>query len=522
MPKSFWRNLRDGVESIRRLTAEELVALGADPALLEDPRWVPAVAMPEDFDRFDARFFGMSVRDAEILDPQQRIFLETAWAALEDAGCDPEITGDRVGVFAGAGMSVYLMRNLVSQAEARSLDPLQAMIANMPDSLTARVSYKLNLRGPSYSVQSACSTSMVAVHHARLSLLAGECDVALAGAVSLPLSQLTGYAYQEGSIASPDGHCRAFDAGARGTVFGGGAGIVVLKRLEDALADSDTIRAVLLGSAVNNDGSLKVGFTAPSVEGQEAVLREALAAAGVGPEAISYVEAHGTGTEVGDPIEVQALSRALGGAAQGQVALGSIKTNFGHLDTAAGVAGLIKTILALEHRQIPPSLHYQTPNPAIDFVQLAGLRQQRAGGVALGGSAPRRGKQLRDRRHQLARHPGRGAGGRSFAFISALAPAGALGPHGGGARKGDAESRRSPAPPPGARHRGRGLDAPDRAQGFPLPARGGLPRAGRRGHGFGEPRPGAGVDGRRRARAVRGVPAERPGLAVPGHGTGDL
>jgi amino acid adenylation domain-containing protein len=361
----LWRNLRDGVESIRRLNVGDLAALGADPALLEDQGWVPVVAMPDDFDRFDARFFGMSVRDAEILDPQQRMFLEASWAALEDAGCDPDSTDARVGVFAGAGVSVYLMRNLLSQAEARSLDPLQTMIANMPDTLTARVSYKLNLRGPSYSVQSACSTSLVAVHHARLSLLAGDCDVALAGGVSLPLTQLAGYRYQEGSIASPDGHCRAFDAGARGTVFGGGAGVVVLKRLEDALADGDTVRAVLLGSAVNNDGALKVGFTAPSAAGQEEVLREALAAAGVAPESIGYVEAHGTGTEVGDPIEVQALSRALAGARR--VALGSIKTNFGHLDAAAGVAGLIKTVLALEHRQIPPSLHYETPNPAIDF-----------------------------------------------------------------------------------------------------------------------------------------------------------
>ncbi|HEX3131502.1 MAG TPA: amino acid adenylation domain-containing protein, partial [Thermoanaerobaculia bacterium] len=362
----LWRNLRDGVESIRRLSRENLAALGADPALLDDPAWVPAVAMPEDFDRFDARFFGLSAREAEVLDPQQRLFLEAAWTALEDAGCDPETTGERVGVFAGAGLSVYLVRHLVPQAEARSLDPLQAMIANMPDSLTARVSYKLGLRGPSFSVQSACSTSMVAVHQARLSLLAGECDVALAGGVSLPLSHLAGYRYQEGSIASPDGHCRAFDARARGTVFGGGAGVVVLKRLEDALADGDAIRAVLLGSAVNNDGSLKVGFTAPSVEGQEEVLREALAAAGVEPGSISYVEAHGTGTEVGDPIEVQALSRVLGGRDQA-CALGSVKTNFGHLDTAAGVAGLIKTVLALQNRRIPPSLHYETPNPAIDF-----------------------------------------------------------------------------------------------------------------------------------------------------------
>ncbi|MFP5289364.1 MAG: type I polyketide synthase, partial [Thermoanaerobaculia bacterium] len=245
----------------------------------------------------------------------------------------------------------------------RSADPVQVLIGNTPDSLATRVSYKLDLKGPSYTVQSACSTGLVAVHHACQSLLAGECDVALAGASSLPLGNLSGYLYQEGSIASPDGHCRAFDAGAGGTVFGGGAGAVVLKRLADAEAAGDTIRAVILGTAVNTDGSDKVGYTAPSVTGQAEVIAEALAVAGVEPATISYVEAHGTGTPVGDPIEIAALSQVI----PGPCAIGSVKTNVGHLDTVAGTAGLIKTALALEHGQIPPSLHFRQANPQIDF-----------------------------------------------------------------------------------------------------------------------------------------------------------
>ncbi|HEX7185752.1 MAG TPA: amino acid adenylation domain-containing protein, partial [Thermoanaerobaculia bacterium] len=365
--EQLWENLAAGVESIRQLSPEELA--DADPVLAGDPRHVPAVSMPDGFDRFDALFFGLNHREAELLDPQQRLFLEVAWEALEDAGHEPATAGRSVGVFAGTALSTYLLYHLAQDEEVRrSADPVQLLIANGADSLATRVSYKLGLEGPSYTVQSACSTSLVAVHHACQSLLAGECDVALAGGSSLPLGNRLGYLYTEGSIASPDGHCRAFDAEARGTVFGGGAGAVVLKRLADALRDGDTVRAVLLGSAVNNDGSDKIGYTAPSVTGQAEVIAEALAVAGVEPATISYIEAHGTGTPVGDPIEIAALTQVIGADSRSApCAIGSVKTNFGHLDSAAGVAGLIKTVLALEHGQIPPSLHFERPNPEIDF-----------------------------------------------------------------------------------------------------------------------------------------------------------
>ncbi len=362
--EAFWRNLREGVESIRRLDREELTRLGVAADLMDDPAFVPVSSVPDGIDRFDARFFGINPREAELLDPQHRVFLEVAWEALEDAGYGTG--GGSTGVFAGAGSSQYLLLNLAASPEARATDPLQLMVGNMSDSLATRVSYKLGLEGPSYAVQSACSTSLLAVHAAGQSLLAGECDLALAGGVSIPM--MPGYLYVEGSIASPDGHCRAFDAEARGTVPGGGAGVVVLKRLADALADGDTVRAVILGSAVNNDGARKVGYTAPSVEGQSRVISEALGVAGVDPETVSYVEAHGTGTILGDPIEIQALTRAFRGVSRtGFCALGSVKTNLGHLDTAAGVAGLIKTVLALEHGEIPPSLGFASPNPRIDF-----------------------------------------------------------------------------------------------------------------------------------------------------------
>ncbi|HEX3126202.1 MAG TPA: amino acid adenylation domain-containing protein, partial [Thermoanaerobaculia bacterium] len=363
----FWENLRGGVESIRKLGREELEIQGVDPALIDDPAFVPVWSLPDGYDRFDARLFGFNPREAELLDPQHRVFLEVALEALEDAGWgDPG--GLAVGVFAGTGASAYLLRNLLASSEVRSADPLQFMVGNIPDSLATRVSYKLDLQGPSYAVQSACSTSLLAVHAACQSLLMGECDMALAGGVSLPL--IPGYRHVENSITSPDGHCRAFDAAALGTVPGGGAGAVVLKRLEDALADGDTVRAVILGSAVNNDGALKVGYSAPSVEGQARVIAEALATASVHPEEIAYVEAHGTATPLGDTVEIAALTRAFrlrGSARSGYCALGSVKSNLGHLDAAAGVTGLIKTVLSIEHGEIPPSLHFARPNPQIDF-----------------------------------------------------------------------------------------------------------------------------------------------------------
>jgi phthiocerol/phenolphthiocerol synthesis type-I polyketide synthase E len=367
--EEFWRNLRDGVEAITFLTGEELAALGLPPTLTGDPNYVNAASVLEGVEEFDARFFDYLPREAEVMDPQQRLFLESAWEALERAGYDSERYRGSVGVFAGVSMSTYLL-NLYSNPDAvRLMTRFQLMIGNDKDHLSTRVSYKMNLKGPSISVQTTCSTSLVAVHLACQSLLNGECDMALAGGVSVKIPQKTGYLYREGGISSPDGHCRAFDAKAQGTIGGNGVGVVVLKRLADAAADGDTIHAVVKGSAINNDGSLKVGYTAPSVEGQSEVISEALSMADVDPETITYVEAHGTGTALGDPIEIAALTKAYRARTKkkGFCAVGSVKTNVGHLDAAAGVAGLIKTVLALSHRQIPPSLHFTRPNPKIDF-----------------------------------------------------------------------------------------------------------------------------------------------------------
>jgi acyl transferase domain-containing protein len=364
--EAFWRNLERGVESITFFSDDELAAAGVDPALLADPRYVKAGALIEDADRFDAGFFGYAPREAELIDPQQRVFLECAWHALEDAGYAGE-RGAAVGVYAGANMNTYLF-NLDADAAATG-ERLQALLGNDKDYLTTRVAYKLNLRGPSITVQTACSSSLVAVHLACRGLLGGDCDLALAGGVSINVPLVAGYLYQEGGLHAPDGRCRAFDAQAQGAIFGSGVGVVALKRLQDALDDDDTIYAVIKGSAINNDGALKVGFTAPGVEGQAAVIRAAQLIAEVAPESIGYVEAHGTGTPIGDPIEIAALTRVFGerSGPQPNVAIGSVKTNIGHLNTAAGVAGLIKTALALHHQQLPPSLHVTQPSPHIDW-----------------------------------------------------------------------------------------------------------------------------------------------------------
>jgi acyl transferase domain-containing protein/thioesterase domain-containing protein len=368
---AFWRNLREGVESIRHLEDDELRAAGVDAATFSDPNYVRRAAVFDGIDQFDAPFFGFSPKDAAILDPQHRQFLECAWEAFEDAAHTPEKFAGAIGVFAGCGMNAYFMFNLLTNP--RLLQSVGLFLlrhtGNDKDFLTTRVSYCFNLTGPSVSVQTACSTSLVAIHTACQSLLSGECDMALAGGVTVELPHGRGYLYEEGEILSPDGHCRAFDEQARGTIFGSGVGVVVLRRLTDALADGDQIRAVIKGSAVNNDGSRKVSYLAPSVDGQAKAVSEALAVAGVSADSISYVEAHGTGTPVGDLIEIAALTQAF--AAQtdrrGYCAIGSLKTNIGHLDTAAGVASLIKVVLALEHRQIPPSLNCERPNPAIAF-----------------------------------------------------------------------------------------------------------------------------------------------------------
>ncbi|MBR8839549.1 MAG: acyltransferase domain-containing protein [Stigonema ocellatum SAG 48.90 = DSM 106950] len=367
---SFWQNIQDGVESISFFTDEELVFAGIESTVSNDPLYVRAGTVIEDIELFDASFFGFSPREAEITDPQHRLFIECVWSGLENAGYDSERYTGQIGLFAGVAFSAYLFSNLFPNRKLiESAESFQISIGNDKDHLPTQVSYKLNLRGPSVNVQTTCSTSLVAVHLACQSLLNGESDIALAGGVSIKVPQKTGYRYQEGGINSPDGHCRAFDAEAKGTIFGSGLGVVVLKRLEDAVADGDFIHAVIKGSAINNDGSLKVGYTAPSVDGQREVILEALALAGVEPETITYVEAHGTGTPLGDPIEIKALTQAFRASTNKKnfCAIGSVKTNVGHLNTAAGVTGLIKTVQALKHKQIPPSLHFREPNSQIDF-----------------------------------------------------------------------------------------------------------------------------------------------------------
>lgn len=368
----FWRNLRDGVESIRPLSDEELLAAGVPADKLRDPNYVKAAAVLDDVEWWDNGFFGFSPKDAAIMDPQHRLFLEVAWEAMEDAGHPPAKFGGPVGVWAGCGVGSYFTYHLVPNRELMEGTGffLVRHTGNDKDFLSTRVSYEFDLRGPSVNVQTACSTSLVAVHMASQSLLSGECDMALAGGVTIELPQQHGYEYKEGEILSPDGHCRAFDADSKGTVFGSGAGVVVLRRLEDALRDGDHVYAVVRGSAINNDGSSKVGYLAPSVDGQAGAISEALAIAGVGPESITYVETHGTGTPIGDPIEVAALTqayRAAGATANQYCGIGSLKTNIGHLDTAAGVASLIKATLGLVHREIPANLGWRAPNPAIDF-----------------------------------------------------------------------------------------------------------------------------------------------------------
>ncbi len=366
--EEFWANLRSGTESVHFFTDDELRAAGVSEAQLVDPNYVKARPRLDDVAQFDATFFGIPPREAEVMDPQQRLFLETAHEALERAGVAPDQFDGLIGVFAAAPTSSYLLHNL--NGHPRASEAAAALgIGNFPDFLATRVSYKLNLRGPAFTLQTACSGSLVAVHVAAQSLLNFECDAAVAGGATVILPQETGYGYAEEGVTSPDGHCRPFDAAARGTIFGSGVGAVVLRRLADALRDGDRILAVLKGSAINNDGAAKAGFTAPAVSGQAEVIGEALANAGVSADDISYVEAHGTATPLGDPIEVAALTQAFRETTQrrGFCALGSVKSNIGHLDAAGGVTGLIKTVLALHHGELPASMHFKTPNPKIDF-----------------------------------------------------------------------------------------------------------------------------------------------------------
>ncbi|ABX06598.1 Beta-ketoacyl synthase [Herpetosiphon aurantiacus DSM 785] len=367
---AFWQNLVAGVRSILPIADEDMLAMGMDPAVLRDPQYVKAGAFVDDVDLFDASFFGYTPREAEIIDPQYRLFLECAWEGLERAGYDLETYRGAIGMFAGSGHPTYALENIASNPSIREwAGDLQVNINNEKDSLATIVSYKLNLRGPSVAVQTFCSTSLVAVHMACQSLLTYECNIALGGGSALNLQQGLGYFYQEGGILSPDGRCRTFDAQAQGSVMGSGVGVVVLKRFEDALNDGDTIYAIIRGSAINNDGIRKVGYTAPGLGGQSSVISTAHQRAGVAPESIGYIEAHGTATPLGDSIELAALIKAFERKTTRQqfCALGSVKPNVGHLDRASGVTGLIKTTMALYHRQLPPNLDFERTSPDIDL-----------------------------------------------------------------------------------------------------------------------------------------------------------
>jgi len=366
---TYWRNLAAGIESIDVLSQEDMRAAGVPDNISRLPGYVNASPVLGNVDEFDAEFFGFSARDASLTDPQHRLFLETCWEALEDAGYDPGTYPGAVGLFGGCEQSTYLYQLYQNADALQYIDGMQLMVTNDKDHLCTQASYRLNLRGPSIVVQTTCSTSLVAVSLACESLHVGRCDMALAGGVTVRVPQRGGYFYTAGSILSPDGHCRPFDANAQGTIVGSGVGLVVLKRLADAVADRDNVRAVILGTGLNNDGSDKVGYTAPSFRGQAAAIRDAHAMSHVSVDSIGYVEAHGTGTILGDPIEVSALNDVFkaGTTRRGFCAIGSVKSNFGHLSCAAGVAGLIKTVLVLERGAIPPTVHYTSPNPAIDF-----------------------------------------------------------------------------------------------------------------------------------------------------------
>ena len=369
--EAYWRNLRDGVESVTFYSDEELKAAGVPESLLRHPNYVKSGAPLDDMELFDASFFGFGPRDAAIMDPQHRNFLEMAWTSLEHAGYDAEQFDGAIGVFGGSGHNAYMPYNLLTNPDLVASVGffLLRHTGNDKDFLTTRVSYLMNLRGPSVNVQTACSTSLVAIHMASQSLLSGECDIALAGGVTIEMPHRHGYIFQEGEILSTDGHCRSFDADSDGTIFGSGVGVVTLRRLSDAIEDGDTIHAVIKGSAINNDGSGKVNYLAPSVDGQAGAIAEAIALANIDASTIDYVEAHGTGTRIGDPIEVTALTQAFRQSSEAKqfCGLGSVKTNIGHLDTAAGAAAFIKVVQSLKNKQIPASLNYKSPNPMLNL-----------------------------------------------------------------------------------------------------------------------------------------------------------
>jgi len=371
--EAFWDNLRRGVESITHFPPEELEdAFGR--SVQSQPGYVCARSILEGVELFDAGFFNFLPREAELTDPQQKVFLEIAWEALESAGYDPAAFPGDIAVYAGSSIDTYLLYNVLSDRKRvecftgnYQVAEYPTLVGNGADFISTRTAYKLDLRGPAFTVQSACSTSLLTVAEACQCLLDYRADMAIAGGVSITFPQKRGYLYQEGGMVSPDGHCRSFDADAAGTVFGSGAGAVLLKRLDAALADGDPIRAVIRGSAVNNDGARKVGYTAPSSDGQAKAAALAQALAGVTADAISYIECHGTATPLGDPIEISGLTKAFRATTdrKGFCAIGTAKTNIGHLDIASGAIALIKTILALEHESLPATLHFKTPNPKL-------------------------------------------------------------------------------------------------------------------------------------------------------------
>lgn len=370
-PQEFWQNLKDGRESITTLSDDELRAADVSEADIANPNYVKSGMFLENMECFDAGFFGFSPQDARIMDPQHRHFLECAWEAFEDAGYVPSEIEGSVGVYAGSGHNAYLPFNLMTNPELLKQVGffLLRHTGNDKDFLATRASYIFDLLGPSVNVQTACSTSLVGVHLAAQSLLSGECDMALAGGVTINMPHNQGYIYKENEVLSSDGHCRPFEAASGGTVFGSGAGCILLKRLEDAVADGDNIHAVIKASAINNDGSNKVSYLAPSVDGQAAAVRETIELAEIDPASVGFIECHGTGTAMGDPIEVTALTQAysVDNPKKQYCALGSAKSNIGHLDTAAGIAGFIKVVMSLKNKQIPATLHFNAPNPAIDF-----------------------------------------------------------------------------------------------------------------------------------------------------------
>ncbi|MDX8400843.1 MAG: type I polyketide synthase [Gallionellaceae bacterium] len=379
-PEQFWDNLKNGIESITFYTPEDAIKAGLSPQAAYNPAHVHAAPILDDIEGFDADFWKYSAREARLIDPQQRIFLETAWEAFEDAGYTPSST-ENVGVFASAGTNTYLLNNILSNADwikrenlgrlltVDSMNGFNVMITNDKDYLPMRVSYKLDLTGPSINIQTACSSTLVAIHEACKSLRTGESEMALAGGCAAMVPQLAGHLYSEGMLGTPDGHCRAYDEAAQGTIFGSGSGAVLLKRLDSALADKDQIYAVIRGSAIRNDGGQKMGFAAPSMMGEYGAARGALENADISADTIGFMEGHGTGTPLGDPIEVEALSKAFRHDSERNqyCALGSVKTNIGHMGIASGIAGAMKTILTVQHGQIPPTLHFETPNSRIDF-----------------------------------------------------------------------------------------------------------------------------------------------------------